>query len=225
MTEVYCSPSDFAFGFDECPRCWWLSRVPDREAQIEKPMVLPEIFRSIDSQLKAALEKQDIGHGEFHVGTRVQGYYESCGIRLKISGYPDLRSVSNGGFGIWDLKATRPAPDRLEKYRKQLHAYDYCLDGKARALGLLVWSPQSTTYVDGQIVMMGALEVMPMDIDRGWFLESLDQVCTVAAMPRPPKAGQGCPYCAFGNKRHALAVQLRTSASTAGKTSHMEANT
>lgn len=212
LTEVYLAPSDLAFGFDECPRCWWLARVPDRDKQVSKPFQLPEIFKSIDASMKLALEGEDLGHGKLTAKCpRLTGYFESQGIRLKISGYMDMRGVSDGGFSIWDLKATRPTEERLAKYSGQLHTYDYCLDGRATALGLICFEPKPdlARTVERSLVMMGDLTVLPVEIQREAFKGRLEEICSVAAKPSPPPRGAGCPVCTHASKIMSLAGELR----------------
>ena len=159
------APSDFAFLWDECPRCFYL-KVVRKRPRPRSPF--PSVFGRIDRAIKAftlGRRSESLAEGA-PVGTVVAGdrwvtsapiYPEDSPEAVAIRGRTDaLIACDDGSIAIVDFKTTIPKPEHLAIYGRQLHAYGWALEhpaaGPARTvgtLGLLCFAPE-TFGVDGR---------------------------------------------------------------------------
>ena len=131
------SPSDFAFLWDDCPRCFYL-KVARKQPRPSSPF--PSVFGRIDRAMKefylgerAELMAPGMPEGVIGGGDRwvksapllVPGSSKTCLIRGRVDALVDC---DDGTTGVVDFKTTIPKPDHIATYGRQLHAYAMALE-------------------------------------------------------------------------------------------------
>lgn len=153
LKTVQLSPSDFAFLYDECPRCFWLkTAAPQRSYRPFTP--LSGIFNKIDDAMKHAVEGRHFNDIDpsfpncsvLKAGGFVQSMkipFPDLNVELFIKGKYDtltfeeatdairqqykLPDDQDRTYGVIDFKSTFVKPEHLLKYSRQLHAYAYSI--------------------------------------------------------------------------------------------------
>lgn len=182
--EYWISPSQFAFLWQECKRCWWLKAV----GGVRQPFTIPSVFSRMDVLSKDALrglrlDALGIPGEVISTGRKVKSrLFELSGVLVRIAGEDDLRvRLEDGSIGIYDLKLTTPNDRTAEKYEFQNNAYRFCLEEpevkSAREvvsrLGLLCLSPARLTRPDFVSVITDDGERLhgpPEGVDRSQWL-------------------------------------------------------
>ena len=163
------SPSDFAFLYEGCKRCYYLKVVHG----IYQPSIpLPSIFSQIAGLLKDHYDGKNTRelHPDLPSGTVRYGekYVESKVIRLEgrdttcfIRGRFDIViEFDDATYGVVDFKTGSPNEEYVELYSRQLHAYTFALENAAP--GALALSP---------VTKLGLLYFYPSKVsqrNRGW---------------------------------------------------------
>lgn len=220
------SPSQLAFVYESCPRCLWLYF---RKVAAKRDIERFEQFNFLDEAQKDALAKGTPLHalgipGVVHSFEDwvVSRSYERGPHSFQIRGkYDLLAALDDGGFGVVDLKSSRPNPKLVVRYQKQLSAYALALTEPeryapvdVRAAYLCHWWPRRErsvfvpdeepptmlTYLQGQ-----GIEV-PIDVED--LREAMETVVSIATEPYVPGPAEDCPTC--GHFR-AYADVVRTS--------------
>ena len=223
MANFKLSPSDFAFLWDECKRCFYL-KVARGFPPPQQPF--PRIFGIIDEQMKnwfggkrSETMAPGVPAGTVRFG---DGWVESTPVKLKgrsatcyIRGIFDaIIELEDGGYAVIDFKTTRMKRSSLEKYGRQLHAYAYALENAAegqtalspvRSLGLLVYEPSSFAQTGSAAVQMegaaaalgGKLAWHGIERDEKMFRRFLGQVLDVLEAAEPPPPSPGCAMCKY----------------------------
>lgn len=158
------SPSDFAFLYEGCKRCYYLKVIYN----IPQPSTpLPSIFSKMAGLLKNHYDGKPTKelHADLPAGTVNYGekYVKSNPIQL-----PDHKATCfiNGRFdivvefedktyGVIDFKTGKPNEEYLSLYKRQLHAYAYALENLAP--GALKLSP---------VTKMGLLYFYPSKVSQ-----------------------------------------------------------
>jgi len=210
------SPSDFAFLWKECRRCFWLKVVAgfDRARQ---PM--PSIFNAIDAAMKERFEGRRVEEAEtalmggvFRFADRwvvsapieFPGREDTCFLRGKVDSVVDF---DDGSYGIIDFKTSAVRPQNLAVYSRQLHAYALGLERPSpdglhlhpvRRLGLMVFEPQSFDGDGpGLAALKGKLAWNELPRDDEAFMKFLGEVMDVLALPELPEPGPSCDWCRY----------------------------
>jgi hypothetical protein len=216
MKEFKLSPSDFAFLWEECKRCFYLkvARGFDRPR-----MAFPKIFGTIDKAMTACysgMHTQAIASGMPEGVIRLgQKWVRSRPIELgmgkrtcSISGRLDaLIEFKNDTYGVIDFKTSSARGEHIPLYSRQLHAYAYALEnppprelplGPITRLGLLVFEPSTFAHhSDETATLTGGLTWVEMPRDDAAFFDFLDQVVSVLSQPVPPEPAPDCMWCAY----------------------------
>lgn len=215
------SPSDFAFLWDECKRCFYL-KVARGFPPPQQPF--PRIFGIIDEQMKnwfggrrSETMAPGVPAGVVRFG---DGWVESTPIRIKgraatcyIRGiFDSVIELDGGGYAVIDFKTTQVRKPNLEKYGRQLHAYAQALENAAegqtmlspvRKLGLLVYEPDGFSQTDGDdergpgASLGGRLVWHEIARDEKMFQRFLGQVLDVIEAAEPPPPSPGCAMCKY----------------------------
>jgi len=162
MSDFKLSPSDFAFAYDGCKRCFYYKVVEGRKA----PLVLPSIFKKIDQLTIDFFEGKDVREidkslppGRVIFGDRKvrskplrpnDGKSEH---RCIINGKTDtIVEFEDGTYGIVDFKTSAINDKKAKIYSRQLHAYAIALENAETGftqlspvskLGLFVMEPHA----------------------------------------------------------------------------------
>lgn len=216
MPNFKLSPSDFAFLWDECKRCFYL-KVAGGFPRPSQPF--PKIFGIIDTCMKNWYEKkrsEDMAEGvppgvvEFGDGwvesepLTLPGHASSCYIR---GIFDSVIKLDDGGYAVIDFKTTEMRASSLAKYSRQLHAYALALENPSKGnmalspvtgLGLLVYQPVKFSQANTESASLeGTLTWHGIKRDDGKFREFLGEVMTVLELPEAPKAASGCSMCKY----------------------------
>jgi hypothetical protein len=210
------SPSDFAFLWDECKRCFYLKIVEN----FQRPhSIMPKIFTIIDSQMKAwssgkrtidlvtGLPQGVVAYSDKWVESEpitIPRHSSSCVLRGK---FDTVLKLDDGSYAVVDLKTSETRAEHVSKYSRQLHAYAWALEnaipGKLAlspitSLGLLVFEPASfSSATTGATELTGSLNWIEMPRDDTTFLEFLADVVDVLEQPSPPGGSASCEWCQY----------------------------
>lgn len=209
------APSDFAFLWDECRRCFYLKVA----LGIDRPRTpMPSIFSVIDSKMKGFFQGRRteevapmLAPGSFaHFGRWV----ESAPIRppgaarmLYVRGpFDTVIAFDDGTHAIIDFKTSSQKSENVAKYARQLQAYAHALENPAhekafalpnvRRMGLLVYEPDAFHMApDGGARLGGSVKWIEIPRDDAAFLAFLGDVSAVLDAPAPPPADPECAWC------------------------------
>lgn len=210
------SPSDFAFLWEECKRCFYLKIAAGFR---RPPGPFPRIFGTIDNAMKDCFMKKRteeivpalppgiVAFGEEWVEStpiEVPGRQSTCFIRGK---FDTILHFDDDTYGVIDFKTTRASPEHLGKYSRQLHAYAYALENPApdkfsvapvTKLGLLVYEPRRFSHeLDLDATLTGRLEWVEIPRDDEGFMAYLSAVVELLRLPDPPPPDPTCAWCKY----------------------------
>jgi len=210
------SPSDFAFLWEECRRCFYLKV---RESFYRPRPVMPKIFNQIDLKMKEyytgkrtesfapGIPPGVVSHDEHWVQSlplSIPGHEGTCFIRGK---FDTIVRFDDGGYGVIDFKTSHRRSEHIPLYSRQLHAYAVALENSAPGdlhlepvsrLGLLVFEPDLYTQgKTGKVGFAGAMEWLEIPRDDDAFRLFLGEVMTVLESGEPPSPGPRCPWCRY----------------------------
>jgi len=219
-------PSDFAFLWDECKRCFYLM-VKEGFARPGAPM--PKIFTKIDNEMKNFYRDKPTREviPEMPAGRFV---YEDRMVRstpLEIGGGPSpayiqgkfdsVIRLDDGTYGVVDFKTSERKPDHLSIYGRQLHAYAYALEhpetgyrldvGPITTLGLIVYEPHLYRHDgEGLPVLHGHLSWVQIKRDDAKFTAFLGEVIRVLRGGLPDPASS-CAWCRYRKLSRSLNLE------------------
>jgi hypothetical protein len=210
------NPSDFAFLWEECKRCFYL-KVVTNFPRPRTPM--PGIFRSIDFQMRefyAGKQTSDampfLPSGTIETSdSRVQsapisvpGHSSTCTIKGKLD---TLVRFSDSTYGIVDFKTSSPRSEHEMFYSRQLHGYAAALEKAAPGhlllspvtkLGLVIFEPSSFLgNRDQSASLVGAVNWVEIRRDDTKFLFFLKEVLSILELPEPPASSPTCQWCQY----------------------------
>ncbi len=210
------SPSDFAFLWEECKRCFYLKVVRG----FDRPRgIMPKIFTMIDREMKTyfggkstaefapGLPPGMVSHSDEWVESEAipfRGPTSRCFLRGKLD---TVIRFESGEYAVIDFKTSETKAEHVPLYGRQLHAYAYALEHPAREklslnpvtrLGLLVFEPDA--FARGQkskAALSGGLTWVEIKRNDREFLDFLGEVLSVLNLPEPPEASPSCEWCAY----------------------------
>jgi len=210
------SPSDFAFLWEECKRCFYLKVAKD----FSRPRpIMPKIFTVIDSEMTkcfAGKRTEEIvpamskGIVQFEqkwvesLPIKIENHSSTCFIRGR---FDTVVKFDDGSYGVVDFKTSEVKSEHISLYGRQLHAYAYTLENAApnkpalapvSKLGLLVYEPaefshelKTGTSLAGQLAWIEILR------DDSAFMEFLSDVLSVLEQESPPGGSPSCEWCQY----------------------------
>jgi CRISPR/Cas system-associated exonuclease Cas4 (RecB family) len=215
------SPSDFAFLWDDCPRCFYL-KVDRGESRPRSPF--PSVFGRIDRAMKdyylgeraeivaPGMPEGVIGGGDRWVKSAPFALPESARTGVIRGRVDALVDCDDGSLGVVDFKTTIPKPDHIGTYSRQLHAYAWALEHPASGaamrvsfLGLLCFLPDTYEARGSQAGLYGNVEWIEVPRDDEAFARFLMEVVRVLDGPDPPPGTPNCPWCELKEPRCAAA--------------------
>jgi hypothetical protein len=210
------NPSDFAFLWEECRRCFYL-KVVSKFPRPRTPM--PGVFRQIDSQMR-----------EFYAGKQTNaampflpaGTIDTSDSRVKsepislpghdstltIRGVLDtLIRFDDTTFGVVDFKTLDPKREHTLLYSRQLHGYAVALERAAHGslclspvtkLGLVVFEPFAfLARHDLSASLTGRLRWIEIARNDENFFTFLKEVLNTLELPEPPPSSLKCQWCRY----------------------------
>lgn len=216
--QVKCyklSPSDFAFLYNYCPRCYW-----DKIHQIPKlkggRSSIAKIFTTIDGGMKKAFDGvrteavcDDMPAGviEFPDNDRIESLaftVDSGNAYMIFKGKYDARiKLDDGTYAIIDFKTTQAKQEKMRLYSSQLHSYAHSVEnpankgdgfGPVTKLGLLIYEPASFSFTKGEGKLEGKLTYIPIPRDDNMFFGFLREVYSLLKS-NPPMSIPECQTC------------------------------
>jgi hypothetical protein len=209
------SPSDFAFLWDECKRCFYL-KIARGFGRPATPF--PGIFSKIAAlekaffdgkhteSLTAQLPPGRVTYGEKWVRSApisFSGLSSSCFISGR---FDNVVQFDDGAFAVIDFKTAETKAEHVDRYSRQLHAYAYALEHPAPGalslspvtrLGLLCLEPNSMFASDAEFGFRCAASWIECPRDDGAFLAFLEEVLSILGSPDPPGGSPSCPFCQY----------------------------
>lgn len=202
------SPSDFAYLYEECKRCYWM-KVHDQVARPSIPM--PGIFSAINTRLQGTLvgtELQSLSP-DLPAGyvEKQEGFVESIvvpGTELYLKGKYDLLvKKPDGTYLLVDFKLSQPHEDKIDKYKTQLYSYKFALEhprsGEAIAvsqMGLIIMYPDQVKFEGGVATLTFPPQWLEVPIDEASFNSFMAEVNTLITGPIPTE-GEDCQFCKY----------------------------
>jgi hypothetical protein len=215
------SPSDFAFLWKDCPRCFYRKVV---QGIVPPRSIMPSLFNRIDQTMKMRME--EVGLASFVLdapaskvlrsdGRVLSAVYRSRnggpGVRIK-GIYDTVLALEDGGFALVDLKTTASSPKLIYTYYSQLHAYAFALEqaetpeqvvAPIKRLGLIAFEPlRFTSREDGSAALVGKNTWLEVPRDDQPFFAFLDSVVELLAADEPPPSGRFCQLCQYLERMH-----------------------
>jgi len=210
------SPSDFAFLYEGCKRCFYLKVVHG----IRQPSVpLPSIFSKIAGLLYSHFSEKRtealhprlppgiVKWGEKRVESRIierPGHHATCVIRGR---FDVVVEFDDNTYGIIDFKTGNPNEQYHALYSRQLNAYAYALEhpginsldlSPISHLGLLYFYPSKLSQEKvGWLSYDAEAHWIPMKKDEDEFLAFVDEVLSYLESPTPPDPSPGCNWCNY----------------------------
>ena len=210
------APSDFAFLWEECKRCFYL-KVVSRFYRPHPPM--PKIFTAIDGQMSqcfAARRAETIAPGmppgivefgeNFVESTPISlpDHVSTCSIRGK---FDSVIKFDDGSYGVIDFKTAERNEQHIPLYGRQLHAYAYALENPKPGslslkpiskLGLWVFEPSHFACEhSGSASLIGQLPWIDIPRDDEAFTLFLDEVLCLLELSGPPGGSPSCEWCIY----------------------------
>lgn len=210
------SPSDFAFLWEECKRCFYL-KVVHNFSRPYRPM--PKIFIKIDGLMKEFFEGKStteispdlptgvVKFGEKWVESRpiaIEGLDSQCYIRGKFDTVVEFEDKS---YGIVDFKTSEARSEYMPLYTRQLHAYAHALENPAHGklslspitkLGLLCVEPKRMyKEANGQISYSGEVTWIECPRNGDQFLDFISDVLKILDQSEPPDSAATCEWCKY----------------------------
>jgi hypothetical protein len=215
MKDIKLFPSDFAFLWEQCPRCFWLQAIKG----IKRPSIpMPSIFMSIDRQMKESFVDKNLSDiNPDWIDGRVVGSdiwvkslykeYPERDLQLYISGKLDtLVRLEDNSYGIIDFK-TSDALKFLPLYMRQLHAYAYAFNnpqrenfdfkGRITQLGLIIFDPCNGFDISKpcEAALNGTITYKSISFVPDKFDKFLDKIAGLVAEEDEPDYNSECAWC------------------------------
>lgn len=211
------SPSDFAYLYEECKRCYWL-KVHDQVARPSLPM--PGIFSAINTRLQGTLvgtELQSLssvlpaGYVE-----KQEGFVESVpvpGTSLYLKGKYDLLvKKPDGTYLLIDFKLSQPHEDKIDKYKTQLYSYKFALEQprsgealKITQMGLIVMYPDQVKFAGGVATLTFPPQWLEVPLDERAFISFMQEIDALLSGPIPEE-GEDCQFCKYRHVNECYSV-------------------
>ena len=213
------SPSDFAFLWEECKRCFYL-KVVKGFSRPQAPM--PKIFMVIDGQMEtffsgmrtekiaAGLPEGIIQYGEKWVESKTIST-PNCSSTCFIKGkFDTIAKFKDGSYGVIDFKTSARNSEHIPLYSRQLHAYAYTLENAApgklslspiNRLGLLIYEPSFFSSSNMKSLSLeGNLLWLEITRDDHEFETFIREVLLILDQPTPPNSNPNCKWCQYRDK-------------------------
>ncbi len=210
------SPSDFAFLWEDCKRCFYLKVVknfpPPRS-------IMAKIFTIIDNEMRTYFDGKRletivpgfqpgvVGHGEKWVQSKPISFPDeksTCFVKGKLD---TIVKFDDGTYGVIDFKTSQRKAEHIALYARQLHAYAHALEnpapgqfsvGPISKLGLLVYEPTKFSADSLESALLsGGLAWLEIPRDDNMFFDFLKEVMSVLKQPQAPGGSPSCRWCQY----------------------------
>lgn len=213
------SPSDFAYLYEECKLCYFLKI---KHGIYQPSMPMPGVFSAINTRLQGNLLGKNLQSLSPKLPNGVvevqEGWVESKqvpGTNVFIKGkYDLLAKCTDNTYILIDLKISQPSDDKTEKYKTQLGAYKFALENpateksiKVTKLGLLIFYPESASFVGGEALLHFPPKWLEIPVDDSGFLAFAKEIDLLLSGPTP-KEGTTCKWCQYRHIGESLSHKI-----------------
>lgn len=212
------SPSDFAYLYEECKRCFYL-KVKENIPRPSTPF--PGVFTTLNSMVQTKLIgknlitlSQDLPdctvvNQEVFVESKTIPN-TSCYIKGK---YDLLGKNPDGTYTVVDLKISLPSEEKIEKYKTQLFSYKFALENpvsstpiKITKMGLLIFYPEYVDFIDETSKVNFPPKWMEIPTDEKAFHNFIKEVDDLLEGP-VPEMNPSCKFCEYSKIRNNYEVE------------------
>lgn len=206
------SPSDFAYLYDECKKCYYLKV----RRNIPRPFTpFPGVFSALNTKIQGNLIGKNLKSLSKDLPDCVvetqEGFVESTTIpdtSCYIKGKYDLLCKNpDDTYTIVDLKISQPNEEKIDKYKTQLYSYKFSLENPVRdkpikitKMGLLVLYPKSADFENNSIKVDFPPIWMDIPEDERLFFDFIKEVDSLLKGPMPD-SNPKCGFCEYINTR------------------------
>lgn len=212
------SPSDFAYLYEECKRCFYL-KVKENIPRPSTPF--PGVFTTLNSMVQTKLIgknlitlSQDLPdctviNQEVFVESKTIPN-TSCYIKGK---YDLLGKNPDGTYTVVDLKISLPSEEKIEKYKTQLFSYKFALENpvsstpiKISKMGLLIFYPEYVDFINETSKVNFPPKWMEIPTDEKAFYNFIKEVDDLLEGP-VPEMNPSCKFCEYSKIRNNYEVE------------------
>tara|TARA_Y100000590_G_scaffold222334_1_gene251640 strand:- start:320 stop:982 length:663 start_codon:yes stop_codon:yes gene_type:complete len=208
------SPSEFAFGFENCQRCYYDKKVHGIEIKVP----FPGIFSKLDSLQKnyyhsksSKLISQDLEEGEIVANYNKMLYsgilYDNKKRPFTMSGKIDGYIKHKNSFTLIDFKTTSISERKIDTYTTQLQSYALMMQkprkdslklDPIRKLGIFCFDPSSISATNGKDCSIN-MKTQWFEIrrDDGNLIKYITRILEVLNSKEAPKRNPNCGICNF----------------------------
>lgn len=202
------SPSDFAYLYEECKRCFYL-KIKENIPRPSTPF--PGVFTALNSTIQNKLIgknlktlSQDLPdctviNQEVFVESKTVPD-TSCYIKGK---YDLLCKNPDGTYTVVDLKISLPSEEKIEKYKTQLFSYKFALENpssgtpvKISKMGLLIFYPEDVDFTDETAKVNFPPKWMEIPTDEEAFFKFIKEIDNLLEGP-VPEMNPSCKFCEY----------------------------
>ena len=210
------SPSDFAFLWKDCKRCFYLKVAKNFPPPSS---IMATIFKTIDREMNSYFSGKRLEEiipgfkpgvvqfGEHWVTSApisLPDEEDTCYIKGK---FDTVVKFDDGSYGVIDFKTSNIKPENIPVYGRQLHAYAYSLENPVPGslslepvtkLGLIVYQPDKFKADSiNSALLTGKLAWQEIPRNDKSFFDFLKQVITVLKHSEPPGGEPSCKWCTY----------------------------
>jgi len=210
------APSDFAFLWDECPRCFYnkvaLKKGRPRASFSKAFGLIDQAMKSFylgerSEELLSGMPGGVLGDSNRWVKSTTI-VVPGCSTAFIIRGRVDaLVHFDNQTTGVLDFKTSEPRAAHIDTYGRQLHSYALALENPAvrhpttvNAVALLCFSPAEFEAEEHKAALSGDLCCIEVSRDDTAFSVLFAEVICVLEGPELPPQARGCPWCAWNDR-------------------------
>jgi len=203
------SPSDFKYLWEDCKHCYHQKVVRG----IYLPSIgMPGVFNKMTGMLQETIQGMSLKDIDSNLPSGIinakETYLKSTPIPPTkdsfISGRLDvLSTLEDGTYGLIDFKITEQDEEKAKKFSRQLHAYKFALENplqdaprKVSKMGLIIVSPDSISFEDGQVVFKTKPTWFEIKEDMEGFYDFISEVSSLLNNP-VPESTRTCKWCAY----------------------------
>jgi len=208
------SPSQFAFGYESCKKCFYDKKVNG----IELKVFFPAIFSKFDSLQKKFYHgkssktltdelEEGVIVGDFNKMLKSEILYDLKDRPFTMSGKIDAYIKHKDSFTVVDFKTTNINENKIDSYAKQLQSYALMMEKPnedslkltpIKRLGIFCFEPNEITESDGNNCNFNMntkwYEIPRDDKDLIGYITEIQDVLYSSDMP---KSSSTCEICNF----------------------------
>lgn len=202
------SPSDFAYLYEECKRCYWLKT----KGILDRPRgIFPAVFGAINTRVQGELVGKDLRELSSNLP---EGFVESQEKFVESIPYPETNVYISGKYDILvklpdetymviDFKLSKPGEEKVQTYQSQLWSYKFAFENPANGdkkkiskMGLVMIYPDQVKFERGMAVLDFPPIWFEVTANDEAFKKFMLEINDLLNGPEP-QAGEKCGWCKY----------------------------